>query len=211
MALSYTALITASEVETAAMSNFSEVDFTGSDQDHVEDIIEDVTDSIEQYLDRRVIVRKYKDQPVPAWRWNYDEIREDYVHMPPNRPIVQVETDGVSVGTDEHGEDVYLLSGNTQEEEVTFYAGYKRGGQTLSDLQSAIDDTLDTTPDDIPGAIRRAALKLVLYEIDLELQAMHAKSSRDVNNAGSLITLNQPRTDVYEQELDKIAQYRNLI
>lgn len=205
----YTDLLTPDELKVDALSSLG-IDITdkttvsglgGSYQDAAILTIRDVTEAIESYLDRKLIVRKHKID-IRSHKWADNDALDEMQYYPPEWPVVQIETSGVEISNDSER----FLS-DTKKDEVEFYAGYKRRDQTLSNLQDELSD-LDETPEDLPYDIRRVAVRLVLYELTQVKQGTVATSSvtKTAGNATSEIT--KARTDVYDDELQKLHDER---
>lgn len=217
--LKYTDLITPDELKVDALSSLG-IDVTdaatvsglgGSYKDAAIMAIRDVTDEIEAYLDRKLIVRKY-DIDIPAYKWAENEPLDKMEYYPPNWPVVQVVTSGVSISNDSER----LLSG-AKKDEVEYYGGYKRREQTVGDDGTNDLDSeaglsgLTETPDDLPGAIRRVATRLVMYELMQVKQGTIATASVTKTAGNATAEITRARTDVYEEELAKLHSYRRVL
>lgn len=215
----YTDLLTVDELKVDAL-NALNIDVTdsstvsgmgGSYKDAAILAIRDVTDQIQRYLDRKLIVRKW-DIDIPSYKWAYNASLEKDQYYPPQYPIVQVDTSGVTISND----SVRLLAA-TEKKEVVYYAGYKRRDQTVGGGSNDIDtaanglDGLTGTPDDLPHNIRRVAFRLVMYELTMALQNTYATASTTKTTGQMTSEITKARTDVYEQELSKLHSHRRII
>lgn len=143
-------------------SLFESVNTLSSDEETlIDEAIRDATSDIERYLDRTVVVDKI-DQGANYSDWRLDRKQDatKYTLWAEQWPVVQVETSNVSI----HRNSRKLERDKQTTEVVTYFAGYRREGQTLSDLQTQYS-ALSTTPNRLPGAIRRVALVLSLHYI----------------------------------------------
>ena len=164
MALSYTALLTTTEV-IAEDENFMQIDLSVANQlAALEGCIEEATGILEGApgLDRRLIVREYTEYFVEA-DWEYDAGRDKYWVRAQNWPIIEIDTSGFTSGIEKgYQEANLLLYASSYEGAVTYRAGYKRSDQTLSTLTAEISG-LTTAPGNLPSDIRGAAIEVVLY------------------------------------------------
>lgn len=212
----YTDLLTPAELKVDALRSLG-IDVTdttevsglgGSYQDAAILAIRDVTEAIESYLDRRLIVRKH-DIDIPSHKWAENNALDDMQYYPPNWPVVQVETSGVSISNDSER----FLS-NTKKDEVEFYAGYKRRDQTVGDggdNDLTAEDGLSgltETPDELPYDIRRVAVRLVMFELMQTKQGTIATASVTKTAGSATAEITKSREDVYSKELEKLHDKR---
>lgn len=209
--LRYTDLITPDDVKLDAINSLG-IDVTdattvsgldGSYKDAAINTIKDVTEAIESYLDRKLIVRKW-DIDIPVWKWEDNKALDDMQHYPRHWPVVQVVTSGVSISND----GVRLLS-NTTQDEVEFYAGYRRREQDLTALQNDLA-SLTSLPAELPYDIRRVAFRLVMYELSMAQQNIYALSSVTKTAGGATAEITKARSDVYGEELSKLHSHRRV-
>lgn len=135
---------------------------TSDEETLIDEAIRDATSDVERYLDRYVVVHKV-DQGFNAYDWRYDRKQhaDKYWAWAEEWPIVEVSTSNVSI----QSRNSRKLERDKQKTEVvTYFAGFRREGQTLSDLQNQWGN-LSTKPSRLPGAIRRVGLVIALHYI----------------------------------------------
>jgi hypothetical protein len=218
--LAYTDLLTPSDIKLKAFNSLSidvtsendEIGIGQSYKDLCIDAIQDVTDAIESYLDRTLIVRKV-DIDIPDYKWTENEALEKMQFYPAHNPIVQVATSGVSASNDKN-----RLLANSEANEVTYYGGYKRKEQTVgedesTDIDSAANglDELTETPPNCPNDIQRVAFRLVMYELTMAEQNSFAVASSTKKSGQATTEFTRSRQDVYDQELEKLYNYRRVL
>lgn len=215
----YTDLLTPDDIKVDALNALS-IDVTdttdvsgmgGSYKDAAILAIRDVTGAIESYLDRKLIVRKW-DTDIESFKWDENKALDKMQYYPDQWPVVQVETSGVSASND----GVRLLS-STNKDEVVFYGGYKRREQTVGDDGTNDLDSetglsgLTETPDDLPYDIRRVAFRLVMYELTMAVQNTFATSSVTKKTGQATAEITRSRTQVYDEELQKLHSHRRVL
>lgn len=135
-----------------------------SDQQHlIDEAIRDATSDVERYLDRKVVVRKV-DTGYNRHDWRYDRQQDanKYWAWADEWPVVEVSSSNVSV---QSRNDRKLERDDPTTEVVTYFAGWRREGQSLTDIQNDKYSGLSTEPERVPGSIRRVALVLALHYI----------------------------------------------
>jgi hypothetical protein len=217
--LRYTDLITPDDVKRDA-ANALNIDVTDENQvsglgaswkDACLIAIRDVSEAIESYLDRKLIVRKWEID-VQEWQWELNRALDAYQHMPAHWPVVQVETAGVSASN-----DAFRLLSAAKMAEVALYAGYKRREQTVGGAEHNIAtaanglEGLTETPPDLPYDIRRVAQRLVMYELTPARQNTSAVSSVTKTAGGATAEITKTAEDVYGRELGKLHQHRRVV
>lgn len=208
----YTDLLIPAELKVDALRSLDidvtdatqQSDMGGSYQDAAILAIRDVTEAIESYLDRKLMVRKW-DVDIQRWQWEENKALGKVQHLPGHWPVVQVETAGVTISND----GVRLLAGD-RKDEAELYAGYKRRDQALADLQGELP-ALTETPDELPYDIRRVAMRLVMYELTQALQNTYAVSSVTKTAGGATAEITKARADVYAEELARLSTHRRLL
>ncbi|WP_441001308.1 hypothetical protein [Fodinibius sp. SL11] len=217
--LQYTDLLTPAELKVDALSSLG-IDVTdetnvsglgGSYKDATIRAIQDVTGSIEEYLDRKLIVRKHNID-IPSFKWANNNALDKQQYYPPQWPVVQVVTSGVDISNDSER----FLS-TASKSEVEFYAGYKRRDQNVGNDDS--DDIsnedglsgLSETPENLPSDIRRVAVSLVMYELMRAKQGTIAMSSVTKTAGNATAEITKVRQDVYEDELSKLHSHRRIL
>lgn len=206
--LPYYALITPQELRVSMFKSFTDrvIDAlatepgSGDDQFNIDVwdgavlAIVDVTDRIERYLNRHLIVRpphaqrfrmdvEYFDQD---WREQsgYETASGAPLSLAYSRewPLLQVTAVDQAATynsfiqfVDKRKRFAFNLENlDGYPYMIQYYAGYKRRDQALADLQAADPDlaALTEEPEDLPGLIRRVAIRLTVAEIREELTAI---------------------------------------
>lgn len=141
---------------------FESYSLSSEEEALIDEAIRDATSDIERYLDRSVVVRKV-DQGFNRYDWRYDRKQDadKYWAWAEQWPLVEVSTSNVSI---QSRSDRKLERDKQKTEVVTYFAGYRREGQSLSDLQNQWSN-LSTEPNRLPGAIRRVGLVIALHYI----------------------------------------------
>lgn len=181
MAESYSALILASNVESEAQGAYQFDLGSDSTKTTLQAMADEVTGIIEGALDRHLIVRKYTHY-FDLNDWSYDRARQKYVAYTYQWPIVQVDTSGFTAASS-RGSSVNNILEYTSAYcgAVTYYAGYKRSEQTLTNLQAQLAD-LAELPADLPGEIRGVAISAALHAL-AERRAGPGQRTRTLNAA----------------------------
>lgn len=203
-------IITPDEIKRDAINSLS-IDVTdatsvsgidGSYKEVAEQLITDTSRLIDSYLNKRVIVDRYQPD-IYSDLWEYDSRKGKYFYYA-TYPVVQVDTTGCTISNDK----LRILSGEV-ENELDYYAGYKRSDQTLSDLQSQFA-SLTGTPDNLPDDIRRVCQKIVMFELDMAINNTYAQSSRTQTMGNATSEITRLQTDFVESELGKLYRYKQL-
>lgn len=205
----YTDLITRQQLIRDADKSedlFDGGSLTSDEETLIDESIRDATNDIERYLDRTVIVRKV-DQGINRSKWRHDTGQADtkYVAWAREWPLVQVETSNVKRNRNLRK----LERSSPTTEVVTYFAGYHREGQSLSDLQNELPN-LSTLPDRLPGAIRRVALVLSLHYILRARSGNLGVGDTITQTVGpQQVQINTTRRFVDDQ-LHKLSQFRRM-
>lgn len=197
-----TAIITVSEVEQEALSSTQVPSDEGI---ATERAIEEAQARIAGYLRRPVMIHETTEG---IERWLKDELRENYWRYRTKAwPIVQVQSDEYSIRHD----DRHLTRDTRRKETVTYFAGWKRRRQSLSDLPTGGGEALDgltTEPPTVPSDIRRVALKLTLHELIQTEEGVGIQTLTEAT-AGGTTTVNGPDPQTPMRLLDSISHYRS--
>lgn len=206
MALDYTALVTVDQVRKAMLGSGGKLadqlaDDTSEEYEACEAVILDVTDDIERYLHRKLIVRHhtfvYRDTDWKA-RLGYRNadghtLFSAWARQWPVVEVVDVDTDAsfaVDVTIQDSSNGGQLLSYGPESLLITDppyqlrgFAGFRR--QDHVDLATLLADegaddlaTLTVLPPLLPGKIRRTALRLVISELRQQVEGVVGVASR---------------------------------
>lgn len=229
MALSYKALVTLAEFR----ANIFNADATAADTSHndaIDDVIENVTERIEAYLRRRLIVRRHRDY-YESLNWfidrsqnqESDTVKSVYLQQWPVVQVIDIlPSDVTNPSIHNDGRRVYTTDTNLSEayngiEEVEYYAGYKRADQTdLSTIQAdnGATDLSELTAGgyallvELPWDIRQVANRLCLYEIANIASGTIGIGPTVQEVATATLNMQGPREDFVDRELMKIAHHR---
>lgn len=217
MAVKYTALLTASDVDAEAESAF---DFDISDDDTsttVEAIIEETTSMLEGLLNRTLITRQFTNY-FQYRDWENDVARDVYVIRPPHWPVVEIDTASFSAAASNdsyQGENNLITYASRFSGAVTYYAGYRRSEQVLADFtdggagQGSLSD-LGTLPGELPYDIRNTAMNIVLNTLAVR-RFGPGQRTRILNPAVQSTTIQEPILE-YASRLvkERIPHHRRL-
>jgi hypothetical protein len=209
MAINYYDLITTEELERDSLESLSNLDLQ-TNVEEFEAIVGDVTDTIDSYLDRGLIVKPYtKRYKYEDWKWDYSQDR--FYAWAHEWPVVQITSTTSSFTLSDDKRRLFSES-PVYAEDISYFAGYRRADQSLSDLQ-AVDglSALTTLPALLPRDIRRAAIKLAVFEIQIMITGMTTRMDRTQRIAGGNIDLRAPITDQRPVILNQIRRYRRMI
>lgn len=161
--------------------------------------IRDVTQAIESYLNRAIIVQNKTIYPEDK-DWDYSEGQQKWVLYPEVYPVVEVDTSTVTIRND------YLIA-DSEINLIEMYYGWRRPEQDLSALQVEFPN-LGTLPNEMPGVIRRVAQNLVMFELKRALKGNFDISSKTVSNGSTQATITESSKNIYQDELDKLLVHR---
>ena len=167
--LPYTALVTPAEVQEAATGGVR-VDATGQ-AELVGRAIEAVTEQIEGYLNRQLIVRSYRQRLITTDYRQPSLLALDgdtYAAPLLAWPAVEIVTASTGLEIYDDGRFVVTTAGAghvAYDGTVTYFAGYRRADQTLETLQTVFP-TLTVLPEQLPGDIRDFAVDAVLARLN---------------------------------------------
>lgn len=232
MALNYKALITLAEFR----ANILDASSVAEDSSHdaaVEDVIENVTERIENYLRRRLIVRRhYEYYDYLYWRTDYsqsqasDTVYSAYLSQWPVVKVNDVNPAAVanpSIHQDTrriHTTATNLGLGDNGIEQVDYFAGYRRADHTnLATLQADegasdladMDDTAFGLTLELPWDIRQVCTRLVLYEIAHTASGKVGIGPGIQEIATSTFTQGAVPVDFVEQELRRLDHHRSWV
>lgn len=212
--MEYTDLLTFEQLRSGALSSIDNLTSIGL---QAEDAIADVTQIIEDYLDRDLIVRKHTllHEDID---YRYDtavstDATSNYSFYTNQWPVVEVESvtpSGFTLEIHPDGRRLYTdFDGDTQPiRQVEYFAGYRRADQSLSDLQNDLPD-LGTEPEKLPRTIRQVATRLTVHFLK-EMES-NVLGSRTVQTTGPVtVTVEGADTSFVTRELRRLNRYRRL-
>lgn len=187
----------------------------------IERATEYATRQIEQYLERKLIVRERLDLGRNVdLEFDYDVSTDtisyysyytgdwpvlEPISVTPDDYTLQVHPDGRRFFTD-------IDSFDERIRRVRYFAGYRRRDQDLSSLQSedGLSD-LSTEPPLLPDDIRNVALRITIHR----LQAMQGQGlglgQRDLNvGAGQIVTAAEVDSGFVQRELQSLNDHRSI-
>jgi len=214
-------LITFQELEDEALGGLPSTVDGSSLQEVAEKAIEYATRQIEEYLQRRLIARERTDLGRNVeLEFDYDVSTNDtsfYSFYTGDWPVLEA----IEVFPDDYTLQVHPDSRRFYTEfdnfnyairRVRYFAGYRRPGQTLADLQ-AIDELseLTTEPPPLPEDIRSTCLRLTVHR----LQAMKGEGlglgQRELRlSAGQVAQTAEVDPDFPQRELESIDKHRSV-
>ena len=197
-----TAILTVSEVREEALSS---TQVPGEEGIATERAIGEAQARIAGYLRRPVMIHKATEG---IERWMRDRLREnEYRYRTKAWPIVQVESTEYGIRHDQR----HLTRESKRRETVTYFAGWKRRSQSLSDLPTSGGEPLEglgTEPPTVPGDIRRVALKLTLHELIQTEEGVGIQTLTEATGGGTT-TVNGPDPQTPRRLLNSISHYRS--
>lgn len=200
--VSYTALTTPDEVQRNALKSerwVNDIHTNPDVQEALRDVIEDETDRIRSYLNRNPIVRRYKGTSV---RW-CRQIDGTYLAHTHQWPAVQTDSGSITITDDGELEALSPVAG------FVYYAGWRRSDQELAHLQKDLPE-LEVLPPLLPGAIRRAAIQLVIVEMRRQIHGLVGMSSHTQTIGGDTVSVQRENTAIVNQILSSIRAYRRI-
>jgi hypothetical protein len=223
--LPHTALVTSDDVYSAALSNVDSADYEIDQQ--VIRVIRAVTEDIERYLNRRLIVRPFTWRYIGAQKDGWKLAERLGVAFPGVEdslstsfgltawarawPVVEHDqtTDDLRLGEATPGGQ--RLFASEYLEKIEGYAGYKRPGQTLSDLQGESGlSGLTAAPDDLPWDVAEVACNLALYRLMLRKRGKQHVGRVTQGTPESTWTLESIDQHYEHRQLGRIARYRRV-
>lgn len=228
--LPYTALITAEELSSALLRE-GLADVVKSSLAEVERLIADVTDVIEGYLGRGLIIRPCTRR-LRACDWQQQETYENadrtplYLAWPAAWPVVEVVSvdgvagsEGVSIIDDgrrlAYDPDVLGEAPRV----VVAFCGYRRRDQTVADLQAAEDDAgaaplaglSDTAVVPVlPGRFRAVALTITMAAARQRAEGMVGRRQKQVSVGQAQLTIDAVDAALLDRELARLDGDRRL-
>ena len=215
--LSYPALLTATEVVRDAVDSTTLKSPASNDVIH--QAVIDLTDLVETYLDRTLIVRLCT-QFVCAYEWERvpGDPSNRYVAWARQWPLVEITgPDEVSIHP---ARKTQFITDSPGDMEISYFAGYRRADQDLTALQAATDPDdpaltplagLAVLPPLLPGAIRGACLELVLHRLfQAEGKQFGTGQTRQQIGSGQMATVQATDRGFVERVLKRLSTHRHL-
>jgi hypothetical protein len=214
-------LITFQELEDEALGALPSTTDGSALQDVAEKAIEYATRQIEEYLQRRLIVRERTDLGRNVeLEFDYDVSTNEvsyYSFYTGDWPVlepIEVFPDDYTLQVHPDGRRFFTEFDNFNYaiRRVRYFAGYRRPGQTLADLQATEElSELTAEPPPLPEDIRAACLRLTVHR----LQAMKGEGlglgQRELRlSAGQTVQTAGVDADFPQQELESIDKHRSV-
>lgn len=203
--MAYDDLLTVGEVIQSSLSSSSAVE---DEPGVVQSSIQDVQGMIESYLRQPVMIHK-RTQGVLAHEWMSDELPDDHRWRiwAEARPVVEIDSPSeVSIRYDNE----QLVRDQAENGTIDYFAGWKRSDQALSNLPTGSNEALDgltTEPPTLPQDIRKAAIKLVLFDMG-ELVHDTGFTETTTNTPGGTMTIRGPEQGFEDRQLSNLSTYR---
>lgn len=143
------------------------------------------TGIIEQRFDRKLMIQQHT-QRVYLKDWCYDPVLETYRAWAYQWPLVQVDTEGVTIGND----GSWLLTDSPDNMLVSYWHGYRREEHNLEILHDKfeLDDAgLTTEPDCLPADLCTLAIEIALF-LFAEIGKGVGSSERQMDIVSQVIT-----------------------
>ena len=201
----YTGLITTDDLARDAVSSLDVMNMVEA----AEQAIIDVTQQIETYLGRKLIVHKTR-QAVPEATWRDDEVLTGKVWWWADEwPVVETITPNLETHPD--SSRVQLAEANREAGTYEYFAGYRRQDQKLSDLQEEPElSSLSVLPEVLPADISRVAVELVLYTLHQARGGTYGRGSVAQEVGSSTMTVERADTRFVGRTLSRINRYRRV-
>ena len=215
--LPYTALLTAAETVRDAVDSTALK--AGTDDDVIHQAVIDLTDLVETYLDRTLIVRLCT-QFVCAYEWERlpGDPSNRYVAWARQWPLVEI-TDPAEVSI-HPARKTQFITDSPGDKEISYFAGFRRADQDLAVLQAATDPDdpaltpladLTVLPPLLPGAIRGVCLELVLHRLfQAEGKQFGTGQTRQQIGSGQMVTVQATDRGFVERVLKRLSTHRYL-
>lgn len=192
-----------SDIEVSSLSSSSAVE---DEPPAVVAAARDAQRRMASYIGHPLMIHSHT-QGIRRWQWTQDDVEDGVKAWADHQPVVEVSSGDVDVRfggdrfTKEHRDDL----------KVTYFAGYIREDQSLSDLPTSSNDPLDglsTEPPTLPPDIRRVAIRLTLYELNVaEHRSGMGTTTASVGGGGS-VTIEGPDPGFPERQLSQLDSYR---
>lgn len=210
-------LVTISQVKQEALGSFDVTEEPGA----TSRAIEYATRQVENYLQRRLIIRERttlgRDVDL-EYDHDVSSDQEDYfsfylgdwpvlesISIDPDEYNLQVHPDGRRFFTEVSAADFPIR-------QVDYYAGYRREDQGLSGLQSKDGlSGLTVEPPVLPAQIRSTTIRIALHRLQAMLGEGYGLGSRSLQvGQGQTITTAQVDEGFVQRELESLSRYRSI-
>lgn len=205
--LPYTALVSASDVVAESIGSVDlKQDDPNFDQ-YLNRAIAAATDAIESRLNRKFITRAYTSL-VKRGRWRYNSVNSRYAAWSPAWPIVEIETTTVTIGNAEGRDGGLFLTTAPGDLQIDYFAGYRRNGQALEQLQqeTALAD-LTVEPEQLPSEVHGACIDIALYLIARRAKGP-GESTRNLTVGGATVSVTRSDQRFIEEVCESLYAYR---
>jgi len=218
---SHQRLITFAEVEGEALGSLPTVNGPKTLQEVTEKAIEYATRQIEEYLQRRLIVRPRTDLGRNVdLTFDYDVSTDDtsyYSFYTGDWPVlepIEVFPDDYTLQVHPDERRFYTEFDNFDYaiRRVRYFAGYRRSEQTLSDLQAVSElSDLSTEPPELPEDIRSTCLRITVHRLKAMKGEGLGLGERSFNvGAGQTVTASQVDPQFVQRELEALDKHRSV-
>lgn len=168
---------------------------SASGRARAESALASASDDVEGYLDRYLMVHRVTEHAANA-RAGSEVYARDW-------PVVG----SVSVGVDVIDARKGHLLVNQSHVSLVYFAGYRRRGETLADLQEALPD-LTTLPDELPSLVESVVIDLAIH--DLQQKAQGAAERRLIQMGAGTIETDKIRAGYRDEQLERLQSYRRI-
>ena len=196
-----TPILTVPDVEQEALGSTS---VPGGEGLVTQRAIDEAQARVARFLRRPVMIHKATEG---TGAWLRDETGDNrWRHRARSWPVVQVETSGY----DGRFDDRHLTTSTPEADQVTYFAGWTRRNQSLSDLPTGPGEPLEgltTEPPTVPQDIRRVALKLTLHELIQTEEGIGIQTLTQATGGG-VATVNGPDPQAPRRLLNSISSYK---
>jgi hypothetical protein len=192
-----------SDIEVSSLSSSSAVE----EEPHaVVEAAQDAQQRIATYIGHPVMIHSHT-QGIQRWEWTEDDVEDGMKAWADHQPVVEIESGdvGVRFGGDR------LIKDYRDDLKTTYFAGYIREDQSLSDLPTSGGDPLEgltTEPPTLPPDIRRVAIRLTLYELNRAEHRSGMGTTTASIGGGDSITIEGPDPGFPERQLSQLDPYR---
>lgn len=174
----------------------------------VQEAAEDAQARMESYVGHPLMVHSHT-QGIQRWEWTADEVQSDYKvkAWADRQPVVEIKSGDPSI---RFGNDRFL-NDHRDDLTVTYFAGYIRKDQSLAGLPTGSGDPLDgltTEPPTLPRDVRRVAIRLTLFELNLAEHRAGMGTTTAAVGGGDTITIEGPDPEFPMRQLRQLDSYK---
>jgi len=192
-----------SDIEVSSLSSSSAVE---DEPPAVVEAARDAQRRMASYVGHRLMIHSHT-QGIQRWQWTQDDVTDSVKAWADHQPVVEISSGDVDV---RFGKDRFTKE-YRDDLKVTYFAGYIREDQSLSDLPTSSSDPLDglsTEPPTLPPDIRRVAIRLTLYELNVAEHRSGMGTTTASVGGGNSITIEGPDPSFPERQLSQLDPYR---